>query len=111
MTRRDYHEPACYDRMNRLASVLIDINDPDECFVVMTCSDSRSSDQLAVLAPWIARRWHSRLMTFVVLYLDRSPPIGRRGSQSSGLYTGHHLGLFVNLSHNIFLIIFIFNRS
>jgi hypothetical protein len=48
LTRKDYHKPACYDRMARLARVLIDINDPDECLEVTTCSDSRSSDQLAV---------------------------------------------------------------
>jgi hypothetical protein len=31
LTRKDYHKPACYDRMERLAKVLIEINDPAEC--------------------------------------------------------------------------------
>ena len=48
LTRKDYHKPACYERMERLAQVLLEVNEPDMVLEVTTCSDSRSSDQLAV---------------------------------------------------------------
>lgn len=48
LTRKDYHKPACYERMARLARVLLEVNEPDIVLEVTTCSDSRSSDQLAV---------------------------------------------------------------
>jgi hypothetical protein len=48
LTRKDYKAPACYERMDRLARALIEINDPDPCLEITTCWDSRSSDQLAV---------------------------------------------------------------
>lgn len=48
MTRKDYHKPACYDRMVALARVLIDINKQKQRLVVTTCNDSHSLDQLAV---------------------------------------------------------------
>ena len=48
LIRKDYHKPACYEQMERLAGALIDINEPHPCLVVTACNDSQSADQLAV---------------------------------------------------------------
>ena len=48
LIRRDYHKPACYERMVAVAKILIEFNDPAYCVTVTTCNDSKSPDQLAV---------------------------------------------------------------
>jgi len=48
LTRKDYHKPACYEQMKRLSEILLAINDPEVVLEVTSCSDSKSSDQLAI---------------------------------------------------------------
>ena len=47
LIRKDYHKPACYEKMTELAKLLIETNDPYHRVSITTCGDSRSSDQLA----------------------------------------------------------------
>ncbi|MGE0190279.1 MAG: hypothetical protein AB7Q04_13465 [Steroidobacteraceae bacterium] len=50
LTRRNYHKPACYEKMAELVRLLLEVNDPTYCVTLTTCGDSKSPDQLAVYA-------------------------------------------------------------
>lgn len=60
LTRKDYHRPACYQRMAELAKLLVEINDPTYCVTLSTQKDSSSPDQLAVYTA-CQGEWHDLL--------------------------------------------------